>query len=117
MALGNQIISLRYKRGVLQKELASFLNVSVGTISNYEQNIHSPDIYTLLRLADYFGVTTDFLLERTRQPYSNELLDKPVSAKCSMIQLMEMINEMTDDSQLALIEYVSFLSYKDALIR
>lgn len=53
---------LRKKMDIGQKELAAFLNVSVGTISNYENGVHSPDMETLLRIADFYDVSTDYLL-------------------------------------------------------
>lgn len=53
---------LRKKMDIGQKELAAFLNVSVGTISNYENGVHSPDMETLIRIADFYDVSTDYLL-------------------------------------------------------
>ena len=53
---------LRKKMNIGQKELAAFLNVSVGTISNYENGVHSPDMETLIKIADFYDVSTDRLL-------------------------------------------------------
>lgn len=59
---------LRTQKGVYQKELADYLNVSIGTISNYEQGIHNPDLDTLCKIADYYEISTDYLLGRTSYP-------------------------------------------------
>ena len=56
-SFGEILTSLREERGIYQKELAAILKVSVGTVSNYENNIHFPDQDALLQLADYFGVS------------------------------------------------------------
>ena len=44
MKVGEILASLREERKIGQKELAVYLNVSIGTISNYEHNVHSPDL-------------------------------------------------------------------------
>ena len=75
-SFGEILASLREERGIYQKELAAILKVSVGTISNYENNIHFPDQEALIQLADFFGVTTDYLLGRTPYRYSLETLNQ-----------------------------------------
>ena len=67
MTTGRILTELRKEKEIGQKELAVYLNVSVGTVSNYENDVHSPDLSTLCKLADFFGVTTDYLLGRTVQ--------------------------------------------------
>ena len=64
-SFGEILASLREERGIYQKELAAILKVSVGTISNYENNIHFPDQEALIQLAEYFDVTIDYLLGGT----------------------------------------------------
>ena len=44
------------------------LNISQNTISRYETGEREADYATLIRLADYFNVSTDYLLERTDNP-------------------------------------------------
>ena len=65
MDFGERLYSLRIERGVYQKQLAAYLHVSVGTISNYENGVHSPDLKALRRIADFFHVSVDYLLDRT----------------------------------------------------
>ncbi len=59
---------LRTEKGIYQKELADYLHVSIGTVSNYEQCIHSPNLDTLCKLADFYNVSVDYLLGRTDAP-------------------------------------------------
>lgn len=66
MDFGKTLQHLRTERGIFQKELAAALHLSVGTVSNYEEGISSPDLETLCRIADYFQVSTDYLLGRSQ---------------------------------------------------
>ncbi|PED91584.1 transcriptional regulator [Bacillus cereus] len=61
---GNIIRDLRKQEGITQKELAQSLQLSESTIGMYERNERQPDYNTLIRIADYFNVSTDFLLGR-----------------------------------------------------
>ncbi len=49
--------------GISQKQLALDLNISPGAIGNYVRNNREPDYRTLMSIAAYFDVTTDFLLD------------------------------------------------------
>ena len=64
MELGKTLRELRMEKNILQKELAVYLQVSMGTISNYENDVHSPDPETLCKLADFFDVSLDYMLGR-----------------------------------------------------
>lgn len=51
------------ERGITQKELASACSSSPSAISSYVQNDREPDYEMLKKIASYFHVTTDYLLE------------------------------------------------------
>jgi len=53
---------LREEKGLHQIELAKILNVTQTAISRYEKGERTPDIQTIKKLRDFFGVTTDYLL-------------------------------------------------------
>lgn len=59
---------LREQRNITQVKLAMDLNMNQNTISRYETGAHQADYATLIRFADYFGVSIDYLLERTDNP-------------------------------------------------
>ena len=59
---------LRKKRGITQLKLALDLNMNQNSISRYETGEREADYATLIRFADYFNVTIDYLLERTDKP-------------------------------------------------
>lgn len=55
---------LRKKSGVSQQELGSKLGVTGQTVLNWESGIYEPKIEYLIKLADFFNVTIDYLVER-----------------------------------------------------
>lgn len=60
--LGEKIAEQRKKLGLSQEELAEKLNISQKSISKYELGNRKPQYKVLVRMAEYFGVTTDYLL-------------------------------------------------------
>lgn len=63
--LGERIKKLRKQRKITQEELGKKVNVTKVSISGYENGNRTPDTETLQKIADYFGVSTDYLLGRT----------------------------------------------------
>lgn len=59
---------LRKKRKITQQRLAIELNMSQNSISRYENEVREADYQTLIKFADYFNVSVDYLLERTDNP-------------------------------------------------
>ncbi len=62
------IKNLREDRDLRQRELAAVLNVSQNTYSQYENGVIELTAENLIRLADYYDVSVDYLLGRTRDP-------------------------------------------------
>ena len=63
--IGNNIKKLRKENEVKQAVLAYSLNLSRQTLSSYERGITLPNIFILIQIADYFGITLDELAGRT----------------------------------------------------
>ncbi|MCI6972784.1 MAG: helix-turn-helix domain-containing protein [Clostridiales bacterium] len=59
---------IREDRDIKQKEIAKYLNVSQNTYSQYETGVISLTADILLKLADYYSVSIDYLLDRTNNP-------------------------------------------------
>lgn len=62
--LNASIKQLRISRGLNQVELAKKLSVTKQTVSNWENDNIQPSIDMLERMADFFNVSTDYLLGR-----------------------------------------------------
>lgn len=63
----NIIRSIRKDRALSQAEVAKILGTTQQHYSKYELNLSEMPIKVLVRLADHYGVTTDFLLGRVGQ--------------------------------------------------
>ena len=59
---------LRLARKMTQQRLAMELSMSQNTVSRYENGEREPGLAELIRIADYFDVSVDYLLERTDRP-------------------------------------------------
>lgn len=59
---------LRKKRKISQLKLAMDLQLNQNAISRYETGMREADYSTLIKIADYFDVSIDYLLERTDNP-------------------------------------------------
>ena len=60
---------IREDRDIKQKDIAKYLNVSQNTYSQYETGVISLTAEVLIKLADYYGVSVDYLLDRTSNPH------------------------------------------------
>ena len=61
---GERLLELRKEKGVSQAKLAKDLGVSYSVVCYWETNRSEPTAPNLVKLADYFGVSVDFLLGR-----------------------------------------------------
>jgi len=61
----NRIKELRSEKNMTQVDLAKILKISDRAVGYYENGDREPDQETLMKLADFFGVSIDYLLGRT----------------------------------------------------
>ena len=57
---------LREERGVTQKQLADIISVSQQSINKYENHNIEPDIDTLIKMADYFETSVDYIVGHSK---------------------------------------------------
>lgn len=60
--------ALRNEKRISQAELAKALNVAQNTVANWENGVREPDNATIAKIANYFGVSTDYLLGLSDNP-------------------------------------------------
>ncbi len=65
MTMGERLKFLRQARGLKQKEVATSLGLTQSSVANYETNFRKPPYDALIKLADFYGVATDFILRGT----------------------------------------------------
>ncbi|WP_144459951.1 helix-turn-helix domain-containing protein [Bacillus pumilus] len=79
--LGKRITYLRKQAGLTQVELAKKLNVSRSALSQYELGTREPNYDLLIKIANFFEVTTDYLLtgkelNASSNPHKGDLMDQ-----------------------------------------
>ncbi|MGX7149899.1 helix-turn-helix domain-containing protein [Enterococcus ureasiticus] len=92
--IGNKIKELREAKKMTQKELAEFLNVTPQAVSKWERNKSYPDLDTLVKLSQYFQISTDKILGNTKRSFFDSLFSKKEGRK-SMKNEYKMKNEPT----------------------
>ena len=68
MSFSDRIIQLKKERKLLQKDIASSVGLSLRAYQYYEKGQKEPTLSVLLRLADYFDVSLDYLVGRSDDP-------------------------------------------------
>ena len=106
---GRKLKSLRENKGLLQKELGDKIGISASTIGMYEQNRRDPDYDTLKKIAQYFNVSIDYLLDNNvnDKKVDEELIEqqalKNVLQKAGFMKKNE---DLTDDELKKLINFI-----------
>lgn len=75
MNIGERIAQLRKSRSMSQFQLAKTLNIATSTLGMYETNRRKPNMEMLEKLADFFGVSVDYLLGRPEKNDNNNTAD------------------------------------------
>lgn len=102
----NNLKKIREQKHLTQIRTSVELEVSQEVISHYEIGQSKPNVDNLLKLADYFQCSTDYLLERTNNPAPIPYLEG------KDLQLADVISKytaMSPESQKLLIAYMDFL--------
>ena len=60
--------NIREDKDIKQKDIAKYLNISQNTYSQYETGVISLTAEVLIKIADFYNVSIDYLLDRTNNP-------------------------------------------------
>ena len=66
--LSERLRFLRNGRGLKQEELVELLGISIRSYRRYETGEREPTISIAWKIADFFGVSVDYLIGRTDEP-------------------------------------------------
>ena len=104
--LGERLRRLRESVKLSQVKMAELLGVKQSSINRYEQGQSAPSLETLVRYADYFDVSLDYLLARTDNPQGKLYEHRPKIAPGSeeMKQFIEMCFDPTTQANARLKE-------------
>jgi len=108
MSIASRLLELRKSKGLSQEDLATDLNISQSTISNYEHGISKPDVETLKKYASYFQIPLNELFaddnytfhnyENKNKGDINNLVINQLSE-----QLLEQIEKRLDDKDVIIL--------------
>ena len=115
MDFGKILFQLRTARGILQRELAEYLGVSVGTISNYENSVHCPDLNVLCSIAEFFNVSADYLLGLTTNSMPIDSLNVRLSDEHTVGSVLNSILELSQDSRQSLSKYLELIKICESM--
>lgn len=114
----NRIRKLRKSRGMNQEALAAFVGVSQQTISKIEHDINSVGIDLLIQLADYFNVTTDYILglsDEKRNPARESKMNSRLENQYDLIIEYEELNVHNQTVLLELMRALKEMQKKEAM--
>ena len=97
----DKLKELRKKNNLTQVEFAKIFNISNGTVGNWEAGIRQPDHEMLSKIADYYNVSVDYILERENSPSPADELNEREKA---MLQMFRSYSPELQERFLALFE-------------
>lgn len=71
MTFSERMRELRLARGMSQDAVGKIIGVKRYSVYSYEKGLNYPEVRGLIALADYFGVSIDYLVGRTDNPEVN----------------------------------------------
>ena len=101
-----QLQNLRKSRNLTQEEISDIIGVKLSTYQKYERDVISPPYDTLIKIAKYYNVSTDYLLGLQEQPNPLAMLNISVNDK----KFIEIYSELPDTHKQIFIDTMIKLS-------
>lgn len=111
----SRIKQLRESRGLIQEILASELGITQQTMSKYERDVTTIKIDVLKKLAEYFNVTTDYLLEVSdvKRDLQGEMrISKTLDQYYDLVEIYRGLDEYDQERVWSLIQIVNKIHEK-----
>lgn len=99
---------LRTKRKLTQSEFAKQFNISNGAIGNWESGKRTPDSDMLVKIANFFNVTTDYLLGNSDEPSDTN----DITFDDFTYAFYDETKELTEEDKQALLQMAKILKKK-----
>jgi|SRR5690625_818911 len=124
MSFSDRLRKCRLEKGWTQEDLSKKLNIKRPTYAKYETNENMPDYMTLIKLADLFGVSTDFLLGRiadeTFEEFNSDIhlfyvfseLLKELDMNIEDVIKIEKWNDLNREDINVIIEFIDWIAHK-----
>lgn len=99
---GERLNILRQKRGLTQQDLADYFHISNSSISSYETGTRIPDITFLKDIAEFFEVSSDYLIGLSDSPLPREILETSMVDGVPYHSILERIQKLSEEQKMAL---------------
>ena len=109
---GTIVKQLREKKGMDQKQLGEIVGVSDKTVSSWEINRTEPKMGIVQQLADYFGVSTDYLLGRISSNLPIDVLQKALTDGTPVSDVIHSLFQLPPDRQRAILLVISDMAFR-----
>ncbi|UFJ42027.1 helix-turn-helix domain-containing protein [Brevibacillus humidisoli] len=104
---GERVAKLRTEKKMSQAELASHLQLAKSTLAMYETDKREPGFETIQRIADFFQVTTDYLLLGRESTRSEEMSPRNQLEHIFFYEL----DKLSDEDKHKALEHIKYLRY------
>lgn len=97
--IGQKIKDLRKQKNITQDDLSKIIGITTSAVGLIETDARNPSLEVLTKLADYFDVTTDYLLGMTDNSQHNvaEIPDELKRVGVELIEVMDNYKLTLDD--------------------
>ena len=100
--IGTRIAELRKSAGEKQEDLAEVLGCNRGSLANYETGKRTPDVETIIKIAQHYGTTTDYILGVTDNKTVHTTLQavaEYTGLSDKAITVLRLLNEIKKDKE------------------
>ena len=105
----DRLKELRKSSGLTQVQFAEAFNIAKGTIGMWESGKREPDFETAQRIADFFGVTVDYLLGRSNEKTPANSGEREMTMDDFTYALYEESKDLPEEKKKMLLEMAKFM--------
>lgn len=98
--LSNKLKQLRNENNISQSQMAEIANISQSNYSKYELGVIEPKIFSIIRIADYFNSSIDYICDRKAEEIIIDEKSKTI---------LKLIQQLTDRNKDQAFYYISGL--------
>ena len=108
------IRDLREDRDLKQKTVAEYLGISQQTYSNYENGRRDIPLWAVLKLSEYYKVSTDYLLGTDTSYLGSSNLSRKYLGDVTMHDVLFRIQKLDTEKRRELLQFIRFLGEKES---
>ncbi|WP_224930414.1 helix-turn-helix domain-containing protein [Bacillus safensis] len=111
--LGDRIRSLREKHNLTQEQIAKKIGISRGTYAHYEINKRRPDYETLIKIAEIFDVSTDYLVGRSDNQGYKIIDDNKIESDPDLQIAFNAASDFSEEARKQTIDFINYIREKE----